>query len=146
MFKKAWIPQEEKVHEVSEEDLPPAAKKILMLEDDTELAALLNEYLGSQGFVVTYVKSGVEGLKLIMMGEYDVILCDMMMPNLSGDMFYLAVERTKPLLCKRFIFMTGHKGDPKIDAFIRKVRGLMLWKPFELHDLQAAITAILKKG
>ena len=67
-------------------------------------------------------------------------------PNLSGDMFYMAVERTKPNLCKRFIFMTGHKGDPKIDAFIRKVRGLMLWKPFELHDLQATIEAILKKG
>ena len=109
-------------------------------------ADLLKDHLGSQGYLVTYVTSGVEGLKLVMMGEFDIILCDMMMPNLSGDMFYLAVERTKPHLCKRFIFMTGHKGDPKIDAFIRKVRGLMLWKPFELHDLQAAITAILKKG
>ena len=145
MDKRAYIPQEEKTHEVSEADLPAAAKKVLMLEDDTELAELLKDYLGSQGYVVSYVKSGVDGLKLIMMGEFDIILCDMMMPNLSGDMFYLAVERTKPQLCKRFIFMTGHKGDPKIDAFIRKVRGLMLWKPFELHDLQAAITAILKK-
>ena len=146
MFKKAYIPQAEKTHEVSEDDLPPAAKKILMLEDDVDLAGVLKDYLGSEGYVVTYVKSGVEGLKLIMVGEYDVILCDMMMPKLSGDMFYLAVERTKPLLCKRFIFMTGHKGDPKIDAFIRKVRGLMLWKPFEMHDLQAAILAIRKKN
>ena len=146
MFKKAYIPQAEKTHEVSEDDLPPAAKKVLMLEDDVDLAGVLKEYLGSEGYVVTYAKSGVEGLKLIMVGEYDVILCDMMMPNLSGDMFYLAVERTKPLLCKRFIFMTGHKGDPKIDAFIRKVRGLMLWKPFEMHDLQAAILAIRKKN
>ncbi len=146
MYKKAYIPQEEKVHEVSEADLPPTAKRILMLEDDVELADLLKAHLGSQGYLVSYVKSGVEGLKLIMMGEFDVVLCDMMMPNLSGDMFYLAVERIKPQLCKRFIFMTGHKGDPKIDAFIRKVRGLMLWKPFELHDLQAAIEAIIKKN
>ncbi len=146
MYKKSYIPQEEKTHEVSEDDLPPAAKKILLLEDDIEQADILKEYLGSHGYVVTYVKSGVEGLKSIMVGDYDAILCDMMMPNLSGDMFYLAVERIKPQLCKRFVFMTGHKGDPKIDAFIRKVRGLMLWKPFELHDLQAAISAILKKN
>ena len=129
MYKKAYIPQEEKVHEVSETDLPPSARKILLLEDDPELAALLEDHLNSQGFLVSYVKSGVEGLKRVMMGDFDIILCDMMMPNLSGDMFYLAVERTKPQLCKRFIFMTGHKGDPKIDAFIRKVRGLMLWIP-----------------
>ncbi len=146
MERKPYIPQQEKTYEVSEADLPPTAKKILMLEDDTELASLLKDHLGAEGFLVTYVQSGVEGLKLIMAGEFDVILCDMVMPNLSGDMFYLAVERTKPHLCKRFIFMTGHQGDPKIDAFIRKVRGLMLWKPFELHDLQAAITAILKKA
>jgi hypothetical protein len=61
-------------------------------------------------------------------------------------MFYLAVERTKPHLCKRFIFMTGHRGDPKIDEFIRRVKGLMLWKPFEMYMLTEAIQTVLKKN
>jgi DNA-binding NarL/FixJ family response regulator len=94
---------------------------------------------------VIRVPSGVEGLKHIMAVDFHVILCDLVMPNLPGDMFYLAVERIKPQLCKRFIFMTGHGADPKWDAFIRKVRGLVLFKPFPLHDLLAAIHNVLQK-
>jgi hypothetical protein len=60
-------------------------------------------------------------------------------------MFYMAVERIKPHLCKRFIFMTGYKGDPKYDAFVRKIKGLVLWKPFHLQDLQQTIDHILER-
>jgi hypothetical protein len=70
----------------------------------------------------------------------------MVMPNLPGDMFYLAVERTKPGLCKRFLFMTGHAADPKWDSFIRKVNGVILWKPFELHELMERIALVLNKA
>ena len=136
----------EKTHEVPEDELPPETKKLLMLEDDVEFSSMLKEYLQAHNYQVTTAGSGVEGLKHIMAGDFDAILCDMMMPGLPGDMFYRAVERTKPHLCKRFIFMTGHKGDPKIDAFIRSVKGLMLWKPFQLHDLTQALTIITKKA
>ena len=66
-----------------------------------------------------------------------------MMPNLPGDMFYLAVERTKPQLCKKFIFMTGFAGDPKWQAFISRVKGVVLAKPFEFHLLLESITRVL---
>jgi DNA-binding NarL/FixJ family response regulator len=84
-------------------------------------------------------------LKKILSDDFEIILCDMVMPNFPGDMFYLAVERVRPNLCKRFIFMTGHKGDPKIGEFIRRIRGLMLWKPFEMHVLFDAIKAVNSK-
>jgi DNA-binding NarL/FixJ family response regulator len=80
-----------------------------------------------------------------MASDFDIILCDMVMPSLPGEQFYLAVERTKPHLCKRFIFMTDHQADPKTEAFIRPVRGLMLWKPFRLADLLTAIAIAWKK-
>jgi hypothetical protein len=54
------------------------------------------------------------------------------------------VEQRKPELCKRFIFMTGHHADPRSDIFIRRVRGLMLWKPFSLADLLTA-TQIVRR-
>lgn len=126
--------------------MPAERKLALMLEDDLDFSALVKEFLESAGYEVTCAISGVEGLKHIMARDFDVILCDMLMPKLPGDMFYRAVERTKPHLCKRFVFMTGHKGDPKIDAFIRSVRGLMLWKPFQLHDLTQALQVIARKG
>lgn len=144
-FKKFFIPQEEKVHEVTDDDLPAMPKKVLMLDDDVSLTAILKEFLESNGYHVTVVETGVEGIKNVMAGDFDIILCDMMMPKMPGDMFYLAVERARPHLCKRFIFMTGHKGNPKIDSFIRQVKGLMLWKPFEMHTLLDAISVILKK-
>lgn len=61
-------------------------------------------------------------------------------------MFYKAVERTKPHLCQRFVFMTGHQADKDVNDFIRSIRGLVLWKPFEMHQLTEAIGIILKKA
>ncbi|MGC8885866.1 MAG: response regulator [Verrucomicrobiia bacterium] len=122
------------------------SKKVLILDDDQWFTNLLTELLQTQNFQITTVENGVEGLKEIMKTDYDVILCDIMMPNLSGDMFYVAVQRTKPHLCKRFIFMSGHKGNPKIEEFIKNVSGIMLWKPFELYQLLKAIKALEVKS
>jgi two-component system, NtrC family, sensor kinase len=81
----------------------------------------------------------------IMARDFDLILCDLVMPNLPGDMFYLAVERTKQHLCKRFVFMTGHRADPKWDGFIRKVGGVVIWKPFSLPKLVTMMQQVLSK-
>ena len=71
-----------------------------------------------------------------------VSFCPMAMPKLPGDMFYLAVQRTNPHLCDRFIFMTGHRADAKIVAFLHKVSGLVLLKPFELRDLMTHLQIV----
>lgn len=131
---------------MDEGDLPPAPKKVLILDDDPALLESLRVSLESDGFQVACVTSGVDGLKLIMGEKFDVLVCDMVMPNMAGDMFYRAVERIKPYLTRRFIFMTGHQGNAQIDQFVRSVRGLMLWKPFEHHQLLEAINAVLKKA
>jgi DNA-binding response OmpR family regulator len=144
MAQKKWFaPIEEKTHDIGELDLP---KKCLVLDDDEDFVRVMTDFLLSQNWQVHTAKSGVEGLKKIMADDFDLVICDMVMPNLPGDMFYLAVERTRPRLCRRFIFMTGHRGDPKIDAFIRRVGGLMLWKPFQMHELQMAIQSVLRKA
>src|SRR5581483_10130738 len=126
MERKFHAAPHERTHDISEIS---ASQSVLMLEDAGELTEALRIYLEANNFTVICVKNGVEGLKKIMTQDFDVILCDMLMPNLPGDMFYIAVQKVKPHLCHRFIFMTGHKGDKKIDDFIRKVRGVMLWKP-----------------
>jgi DNA-binding response OmpR family regulator len=145
MSKKNVNFQTEKTHDLSGEN-HHGFEKILMLEDEGDLTVMLKQYLESNGFRVTTVTNGVEGLKKIMLEDFDVIVCDMLMPNLPGDMFYIAVQKVKPHLCRRFIFMTGHKGDKKIDDFVRKVHGMMLWKPFQPHELLEAIKYVLKKS
>ena len=129
---------------VAGSDKPKAS--ILLVEDDESFIETVQSFLELAGFEVQCAPNGAEGLKLIMSRDYDVIICDMMMPHLPGDMFYIAVQRIKPALCKRFIFMSGFKGEKKVDDFIRKVQGVLLWKPFAIGDLMATIDLVLGTG
>lgn len=121
-------------------------KSILLLEDEVQYAELLKEYLETFGYSVTVASDGVQGMKKVMEKDFDLVICDLLMPNLPGDMFYIGVERVKPKLAKRFIFITGHQNDPKISEFVKKVRALTLFKPFEMHLLLETISAALKNG
>jgi len=136
----------EKTFDLSDAPEAQEKKRVLLLEDGDDFAGLIKMFLESSDFEVVRVTNGVEGLKALLVKDFEIILCDMMMPSLPGDMFYLAVEKTKPHLCKRFIFMTGHKANPKWDTFIRKVRCIMLWKPFPMSDLLMAIDTVLRKS
>jgi DNA-binding response OmpR family regulator len=140
------MPVNECVFVLSDEGADHAAAKILMLEDDLALAELMRTFLESHSFQVTCVANGVEGLHQTMATDFDVILCDMVMPNLPGDMFYLAVERTKPHLVRRFIFLTGFRAVPKVAEFIRKVNGRALWKPFPMQELLEIIQTVLRQN
>ncbi len=139
-------PLQEKTHEIPDDEIPQSPRNILLVEDDHTFAEHLRLILESHKFVVTQAVDGVDGLKKIMAADFDVVLCDMLMPNLPGDMFFMAVERTKPALTKRFIFITGHQSDPKVAAFLKRVRGLCLFKPFQMHELLDMIQIVLKKS
>ena len=77
------------------------SRHILVVEDDSELAGMLDYFLRSRGYRVTVVSNGVDGLRAVMADEFDAILCDMVMPQMPGDMFYMAVRRVRPQLCRR---------------------------------------------
>ena len=119
-----------------------ARRKVLLLEDDPQFKDIMKEFLASHGFGVVAVQNGVEGVHEVLAHDFEVILCDMMMPTLPGDMFFRAVERMRPHLCDRFIFMTGHRGNSKVTDFIRNVNGTMLSKPFHVDDLLEMIAFV----
>jgi CheY-like chemotaxis protein len=123
----------------------PAAelqKKILLVEDDPAFQEIMKEFLTEVGYEVVAVQNGVQGVHEVLASDFEVILCDMMMPTLPGDMFFRAVERMRPHLCERFVFMTGHRGNPKVNDFIQNVRGTVLTKPFQIDDVLEMIAFI----
>ena len=120
-------------------------KRVLLLEDDENVTILIKRFLESQFYEVVAVTNGTDGISALLKEEFDIIICDMMMPKVPGDMFYIAVERMRPHLCRRFIFITGHRGNPKINDFIKQVRGTMLTKPFHMDDLIEAIAFVQVK-
>ena len=119
-------------------------KRILLVEDDAELAAMLKEFLEAYCYRVTTAANGVDALKSVMERVYDVILCDMMMPKMAGDAFYYAVQRVKPALCERFIFVTAHGDTQRMQEFFNHIGGTVLNKPFHLDDLLQTILLLLR--
>ncbi|MCL4181657.1 MAG: response regulator [Verrucomicrobia bacterium] len=120
------------------------ARQILVVEDDSELAGMLDYFLRNRGHQVTAVSNGVDGLRAVMAQDYDAILCDMVMPQMAGDMFYLAVRRVRPHLCERFIFVTAHQERPRVKEFLNQVREMVLRKPFNLDDLAALLERLFR--
>lgn len=113
----------------------PKRKRVLILEDDATFKEIMTDFLTENGYEVRAVQNGVEGVHEVLAGDFEVILCDMLMPTLPGDMFFRAVERMRPHLCHRFIFMTGYRGNSKVNEFIDMVHGTVLTKPFHVDDL-----------
>ena len=109
--------------------------RVLLLEDDDSFREIITDFLTENGYKVVAVQNGGEGVREVLNGEFSLILCDLMMPTLPGDMFYRAVERICPRLCKRFVFMSGHRNDEKMNAFIKSIGSSALRKPFPLDHL-----------
>jgi two-component system response regulator ResD len=126
--------------------LPTEARRVLLLEDDDALALTMKELLATQRYLVDRVRNGAEGLKLILERDYHAIVCDMVMPNFPGDMFYIAVQRSKPHLCRRFVFTTAHRAEGHIHKFLKDVKALVVWKPFQAHELFDAIDMMARKA
>jgi CheY-like chemotaxis protein len=118
---------------------------VLIVEDNVSLGTSLEMLLESFSFEVARTTDGVGGLRNIKLMDFDVILCDFVMPEMSGDVFYLAVQRLKPELCDRFIFMSGHREDPKWAQFASSTGSAVLWKPFKVEELVNAIRGVLTK-
>ena len=121
------------------------AGRVLLLEDRDDFRDVLHEHLAFRGYEVVSVPSGVEGLREIMKRRFDLIVCDMMMPKLGGEMFYWAVTRARPGTARRFIFFTGHQNNPAINFFFSRVNVTVLIKPFRMKELDSAMQDVLRK-
>jgi CheY-like chemotaxis protein len=119
--------------------------RVLIVEDDEAVGDVLRDFLESAKVKVTMAANGADALRQIISNHFDAILCDMVMPTMPGDMFYLAVERTKPKLCHRFVFMTGYKADPKVSSFLERQENPVLYKPFQMMELLDALEVTMKR-
>lgn len=109
--------------------------RVLLLEDDPLFKEGIADFLTENGYAVVVVDNGSDGVREVLEGEFAMILCDMRMPKVSGEVFFRAVERIRPELCGRFVFMTGYSGDDETTDFIERVSGFLLRKPFRFEEL-----------
>jgi DNA-binding response OmpR family regulator len=117
-------------------------KKILIIEDEKSIAELERDYLEINGFFVDIVSTGDEGLKQALSQSYDLILLDLMLPNMDGFEICKRVRAEKDI---PIIMVSAKKED------YDKVRGLglgaddYLVKPFSPNEMIARVKAHLSR-
>jgi CheY-like chemotaxis protein len=93
-----------------------------------------------QGFEVTTAPSAAEALVRIERGEaFDAVLCDLMMPQMTGMELHARVAAKDPALARRMIFMTGGAFTEAAARFVAESRAPCFDKPFEAARLRAAV-------
>lgn len=118
------------------------AKRILLIDDDLELGAMLGEYLESEGFRVEIVADGLAGMQRAVSGEHDAIVLDIMLPRLNGIELLRQLRETNEVP----VIMLSARGDE-----VDKVIGLELdaddyvAKPCYPRELVARIRANLRR-
>lgn len=126
-------------------DTAPRKKHVLIVDDNLDLTDAYKRLLESSNYEVSAVPNGLLGLKEILLKEVDLVLCDLKMPELEGDMFYTAVKRVKPQLGARFIFITGMGDEPKYQSFLNSVQSPVLHKPVPVEQLLEEMQRVLEQ-
>jgi two-component system response regulator CpxR len=117
--------------------------RILVIDDDVELAALLNEYLRREGFSVEAEHEGQAGLERALAGAFDLLVLDVMLPGLDG----FEILRRLREKSKLPVLMLTARGED-IDRIVGLELGAddYLAKPFNPRELTARIRAILRRA
>ncbi|MFZ1866183.1 MAG: ATP-binding protein [Polyangiales bacterium] len=110
---------------------------VLVVDDEPVIARLIQKALVDHD--VTIANDGREAVALMGENAYDVILCDLIMPEMTGmDVYRAALQRANPLH-DRIVFMTGGAFTQRARDFLESVPNLRIEKPFELSHLERTI-------
>lgn len=129
------------------DDASPGAtpRRVLLIDDELTIRMALRRFFSRMGWEVEEAADGQEGMQRILDGapHYDVIVCDLRMPGISGIDVHdrLLVER--PAVVPRIVFTTGDVMSPEAADFVERASSHVLEKPFELAALRALVTRIV---
>ena len=108
-------------------------RRVLVVDDDYDLAQLLREVLTFDNCEVDIATNGMEAMDRLRAEEYDAVICDLMMPRVDGEVLYNDVVREYPFLAQRFIFVTGQASRKAgFSDFVERTGNYLIEKPFDL--------------
>jgi signal transduction histidine kinase/CheY-like chemotaxis protein len=112
---------------------------VLIVEDETALAAAVTDALRDAGYEVEHAADGEEALTKIRERPFDLVICDLRMPRLDGRAFYGALSEAVPGLARHVVFMTGDVAGTDAEQFLQQTVCRWLAKPFRLADLVTVV-------
>ncbi len=122
-------------------------QQLLMIEDDTRLAAMVGEYLSKSGYGFTHAVDGAKGLEALATTKPDLVILDLMLPDMDGLEVCRRIKSLGGDSARTAVLMLTAKGDP-MDRIVGLEIGAddYLPKPFEPRELLARIRAVLRRG
>jgi PAS domain S-box-containing protein len=119
---------------------PARRRRVLVIDDEPALASMIRRVLDKQ-CDVEVVTEAREGLARLVDGNksYDIVLCDLMMPDMTGMDLFAEVARRRPGIERTFVFMTGGAFTPRATEFLAQIKNRRLEKPFETAALKAIV-------
>jgi PAS domain S-box-containing protein len=131
-------------------DIPPAvtsiAKTILIVDDEPSIANALAHLLRRDGHTVDTAANGQIALAKLSTQAYDLILCDLRMPELDGPGLYQALQQHHPHLLRRVIFLTGDTLSEEARTFLEQTEVPRLSKPFRAAEVRQLVQQVLQKA
>lgn len=117
-------------------------RRVLVIDDEEEVADTVRELLEREGLAVTVASDGADGLCAIAGGDYDVVLADLKMPRMNGAQLYARLAETRAEMLERLVFVTGDMLGHATGAFLAESGRPVVEKPFTRARLRSAIAAL----
>jgi DNA-binding NtrC family response regulator len=133
--------EKEPVPEEPERQIPRG--RILVVDDEPMIGSTIKRILRRQHQVIV-AGSGAAGKEILSKDtDFDLVLCDLMMPDVSGMDLYAWISRKYPEVARRIVFITGGAFTPRAAQFIQQVENLRVEKPFDPKNLRTLIRDLL---
>jgi DNA-binding response OmpR family regulator len=123
---------------------PSSERSILIVEDDSSIRRLVRTVLLRQGYQVEIAADGLEAIAKLGLADYDVIILDLMMPNLDGFSFMTAMARDTPERLKHVI-ITSAASPAVINEKLKGIVFDLLPKPFDINELISRVRACVER-
>jgi DNA-binding response OmpR family regulator len=108
--------------------------RVLVIEDDSGLRTLVEQYLQAEGYEVVGAADGEEGLRYALGDDFDLVICDLILPKISGQQVCDELIRERPQMAKRVVVATGDVTGEETKAFLKRTGLPHLAKPFGLRE------------
>jgi two-component system NtrC family sensor kinase len=118
---------------------PGQGKAILIVDDEAGIRHALAYLLRRDGYQVDTAGNGRLALLKLQEKAFDLILCDLRMPELDGPALYRELEKHQPHLLRRFIFLTGDTLSSETSTFLEQTGVPRLTKPFTTAEARRAV-------
>lgn len=117
--------------------------RILVIDDERAVRDLISDALSIEGHEVFTAENGKEGLDLIGQYRFDLIFCDLRMPEMDGQALYEEIQRDHPQVLKRIVFVTAQAHSTDYGLFLRTTGIPVIEKPFTLSQLRQAVGKVV---